>query len=179
MRRILLLLCVALLLSACSTILPSEYVLTQERLNGKLAQKFPMSRETGQGLLRNKVTLSSPALAFNAEQNRVAFAVNFSATTAMRVNLDGLFAVSGTPFYDVEQRALYLRDVQVNTLQMRQDFLGVLDMLRPHLTRMLADYMKENPLHRFEEDELSYKGVELEIEAVEVVSNGIRFKFKQ
>ncbi len=178
MRRILLL-SVALLLGACATILPSEYVLTQERLNGKLAQKFPMSRETGQGLLRNKVTLSSPALAFSAEQNRVAFAVNFSATTAMRVNLDGLFAVSGSLRYDAEQRALYLQDVRLNTLQARQDFAGVLDLLRPHLTRMLADYMNENPLHRFEPDELSYEGMELEIEAVDVVSEGIRFRFKK
>ncbi|MDD5058715.1 MAG: DUF1439 domain-containing protein [Sideroxydans sp.] len=175
----LLLLSVALLLSACSTILPSEYVLTQDRLNDKLAQKFPVSREAGQGVLRYRVTLSSPALAFSAEQNRMAFAVNYSATTALRVSLDGLVAVSGTPYYVPAQRALYLRDVQVNTLKMRQDFAGVLELLRPHLTRMLDDYMKENPLHRFEPDELSYKGVAFEIEAVDVVSNGIRFKFKK
>lgn len=174
----LLLLSITLLLGACAALLPSEYVLTHEKMNAKLAQKFPISREAGDGLKRYKVTLDTPALAFSAENNRIAFAVHFSATTAMRVGLDGLIATSGSLRYDQEQRALYLQDVQINTLQVRQDILGVMELLRPHLTRMLNDYMKENPLHRFEPEELSYKGNEIEIETIDVVSNGIRFKFK-
>lgn len=179
-RSIPLLLIITLLLGACaSLLLPSEYVLTHEKMNDKLAQKFPISREAGQGLARYKVTLDSPAFGFSAEQNRIAFAVHFSATTAMRVGLDGLVATSGSLRYDKDQRALYLQDVQINTLQVRQDILGVMELLRPHLTRMLNDYMKDNPLHRFAPEELSYKGDEIEIETVDVVGNGIRFKFKR
>lgn len=174
----LLLLSIALMLSACTTMmLPTEYVVTQERLSSKLAQKFPMSRESNRGHLR--VTLDAPELGFMPEQNRLSFAFHFSAMTAMRVGLDGRIALSSGLRYDAEQRAIYLQDVHIDTVQVRQDPASLVELLRPQLTKMLSDYLKEKPLHRFEPEDLRYRGVEFEIEAVDVVSNGIRIKFKR
>ncbi len=172
------LLSLTLLLAACtSLLLPTEYVVTQERLESKLAQKFPVSRESNRGHL--KVTLDAPELAFLAEQNRLSFAFHFFATTAMHVGLDGRIALSSGLRYDAGQRAIYLQDVHIDTLQVRQDPASLVELLRPQLTKMLGDYLKEKPLHRFEPEDLRYRGVEFEIETVDVVSNGIRIKFKK
>ncbi|MDH2916271.1 MAG: DUF1439 domain-containing protein [Gallionella sp.] len=174
----LLLLLPLLIMSACtSLLLPSEYVLTQERLSSKLAQKFSVSRETARGNF--KVTLDAPELGFMAEQNRLSFAFHFSATTALRLGVDGRIALSSSLRYDEVQHAIYLQDVKVDALQVRQDMAGLVDRLRPQLTRMLSDHLKEKPLHRFEPEELRFKGMEIEIETVDVVSNGIRIKFKR
>ncbi len=173
-----LLLSIALLLSACTTmLLPTEYVVTQEKLETKLAQKFPISRESPHGKL--KVTLDTPELGFLAEQNRLSFAFHFSASTVMRGSLDGRVALSSSLRYDADQHAIYLTDVHIDTLQARQDFAGLLELLRPQLTKMLSDYLKEKPLHRFEAEDLRYRGMEFQIETVDVVSNGIRIKFKR
>ncbi len=174
----LLLLTITLLLGACtSMLLPTEYVVTQERLSNKLAQKFPVSRESARGKL--KVTLDAPELSFMPEQNRLSFAFHVSATTAMRVGLDGRIALSSSLRYDAERRAIYLQDVHIDTLQVRQDPASLVELLRPQLTKMLSDYLKEKPLHRFDPEDLRFRGVEFEIETVDVVSNGIRIKFKR
>jgi hypothetical protein len=125
------------------------------------------------------VTLDTPELDFLPEQNRISFAFHFSASTMLRGSLDGRVALSSGLRYDEGQHAIYLTDVHIDTLQARQDLAGLLELLRPQLTKMLSDYLKEKPLYRVDPDDLRYHGAEVEIETVDVVSNGIRIKFKR
>lgn len=160
-------------LGACATIIPSEYLISQERLNSKLEKSFPLQRELGQGLF--SATLSTPEIGFIANQNRISLALDFSAASIFNRGIRGHFALTSALRYDAIQRAVYLQDSHLETLQIEQSD-AYLEVIRPLLDTMLSEYLKQNPLYRFQPDELHYAGTEIEITSIEVVPNGIKLK---
>ncbi|GAB4123540.1 MAG: hypothetical protein Fur0040_04920 [Sideroxydans sp.] len=167
----------ALWLAGCAALLPKDYLITQAQLERQLQRSFPLNRDLGRGFFR--AMLTDPELGFDAERNRIAFATRFSAGTLMRSGLDGRIAVSGGLRYDAAQRAIFVQDMSVDSLQLKQDTSGVADMLRGPLTVVLNEYLKDHPLYQFEPEQLRFGGREIPIEALQVTSNGIRVNFKK
>lgn len=172
----LLLLAPLFLLSACSTMIPKEYVVSQSQLTRAWAKSFPLQRQVGNGLL--STSIATPEVGFLAQQNRLSLATNFSASSVLGGGLQGRIGMTGALRYDAAQRALYLQEPNLDTLQVDQGSPEMAAMLRPTFNMMLSEYLRTNPLYQFKEDEMRYAGTDIEITSVEVVASGIKFHIK-
>ncbi|MDD4912673.1 MAG: DUF1439 domain-containing protein [Sideroxydans sp.] len=164
------------LLSACSTMIPKEYVVSQSQLARAWAKSFPLQRQLGNGLM--STTIAMPEVGFLAAQNRVSLATNFSASSVLVGGLQGRIGLTGALRYDPAQRALYMQDPNLETLQVAQGSDALGETLRPVLNMMLSEYLRSNPLYQFKEDEMHYAGTDIDITSVEVVASGIKFHIK-
>jgi hypothetical protein len=126
-----------------------------------------------------RATLDDPQISFIADRDRISFATRFSAGTVMRSGLDGRIAVSGGVRYDAAQRAIFVQNLTVDSLQLDQDKSGVAEMLRGPLTMILSEYLRDHPVYQFQPDQLRFGGSEIGIESLQVVGTGIRVNFKK
>ncbi len=172
----LLLLIPLILLSACSMLIPKEYVVTKLQMDRTWSKSFPMHSDLGQGVF--SATLDTPTVAFLKEQNRLSLGTNLSASSLFGGGLKGSVALSGALRYDAAQRALYLQDSNLDTLEVNQGSPEMGKILRPALNVMLSEYLRANPVYQFKEDEMRYAGTEIDIEHIEVVADGIKFHLK-
>lgn len=163
----------AVLLSACASLVPNEYVISQERLSEKLKTAFPLQREAGSGMLG--VRLDAPQIDFLVAQNRIALTTNIYVTSIISKDWEGGATLSSALRYDTNQRAIFLHDAHLESVQFNQNEAYV-EMLKPLLDMVLREYSRENPLYRFKKDELHFAGTELDITGVEVVEHGIKLK---
>ena len=164
---------ILLALAACATLVPHEYLITQEKLAEKLEKSFPVHRELGQGLF--SATLNVPELGFIAAQNRISLAATFSAYSVLSGGVQGHFVMTCALRYDAIQRAVFLQDARLESLKIEPDNTYA-EILRPALERVLGEYSRENPLYRFQADELRFAGADIDITGIEVVENGIKLK---
>lgn len=164
-------------LTACAALIPSEYLITQSSLSEKLKATFPLHRNLVAGLF--SATLEMPDIAFFAAQNRISLEAGFTATSIASRGASGRFLLTSGLRYDAKQRAIFLEDVHVVTVQIEQeDALAEIEILKHALNVMLNMYIKENPLYRFKPDELNFAGAEIDITGTEVVERGIKLKLK-
>ena len=165
-----------LLLSACATLVPKDYLLTHEQLERAWGRSFPLHRELSRGLF--STTLATPEVAFLSAQNRISLGMNFSVSSLFGGNLQGHIALTGALRYDAEQRALYLHDTNLETLKVDQGSVALGETLRPALNMMFSEYLRANPLYQFKQDEMRYAGMVIDISGIEVVENGIKLNIK-
>ena len=172
----LLLLIPLLILSACATLVPKDYLVTQEKLDRAWGKSFPLQRELGRGLF--STSLAMPEVTFLPAQNRISLATNFSVSSLLAGGVKGRIGLSGALRYDAVQRALYLLDTNVETLVVDQGSVALGETMRPALNMMLSEYLRANPLYQFRQDEMRYAGKDIDITQISVVENGIKFDLK-
>lgn len=172
----LLLLIPLILLSACATLVPQDYLVTHEQLDRAWSKSFPLQRELGRGLFN--ASLAAPEVTFLTVQNRISLATNFSVSSLLAGGVKGRIGLSGALRYDAEQRALYLQDPNVETLEVDSGSAALGETMRPALNMMLSEYLRANPLYQFKQDEMRYAGMEIDIAKISVVDNGIKFDLK-
>lgn len=164
---------IALAVTACASLIPSEHLIKQEKLTATLQKSFPLHKDMANGLF--SVTLNTPELNLLTTQNRIGLAADFSAHAFLAGEITGHFVFTGALQYDANQRAIFLQNASLDALQIEHES-AYAEMLRPILNRALNEYLRENPLYRFQPDELRYAGVEIEITDVIVVAEGISLK---
>lgn len=172
----LLLLIPLLILGACTTIVPKDYLVTRDQLDRTWAKSFPMQRSLLNGLFN--ASLETPELSFLTAQNRIAISTSFSASSVLSGGVKGRIGLSGELRYDAEKRALYLQSPNLETLQVNQGSAIVGETLRPALNIVLNEYLRTNPLYQFKQDEMRFSGKEIDITKISVVDNGIKFDLK-
>jgi hypothetical protein len=172
----LLLLIPLIILSACTTLVPKDYLVTRDQLDRAWGKSFPLRQELGRGLF--SVSLATPEVTFLPTQNRIALVMNFSVSSLLAGGLKGRIGLSGALRYDAEQRALYLQDHNVETLEVDQGSVALAETVRPALNVMLSEYLRANPLYQFKQDEMRYAGKDIDITKISVVENGIKFDLK-
>ncbi|MFM2409130.1 MAG: hypothetical protein RL358_1872 [Pseudomonadota bacterium] len=166
---------VALGLSACAALVPNQYAVPKAKLESRLQQSFPLQREVGKGLM--SVSMNAPVLNLLADKNRVELLGDFAVHSLLVDTLAGRFSVSGSLRYDRTERAVYMQDAQLDTLQMSTD-ASAAEMLRPFLNAMLRDYLNSTPLYHFQPDELRFAGTEIDINAIQIQADAIVFKLQ-
>ena len=162
-----------LLLSACATLVPKGYLVTHDQLEREWSKSFPLQRELGRGSF--SASLATPEVTFLTAQNRIWLATNFSVSSLLAGGVKGRIGLSGALRYDAEQRALYLQDPNVESLEVDQGSVALGEAMRPALNMMLSEYLRANPLYQFRQDEMRYAGKEIDITQISVVENGIKF----
>jgi len=172
----LLLLIPLIILSACATLVPKDYLVTEDKLDRAWAKSFPLQRSVGNGLFN--ASLETPDVTFLTSQNRIGLGTNFSVSSLLAGELKGRIGLSGSLRYDTEQRALYLQDPNMESLEVNQGSTELGKALRPALNLMLNEYLRANPLYKFKQDEMRYAGNDIDITKISVVENGIRFDLK-
>lgn len=165
-----------IILGACATLVPKDYLVTQDKLDRTWAKSFPMQRSLGNGLFN--ALLETPVVTLLTSQNRIALETNFSVSSMLAGEVKGRIGLSGALRYDAEQRALYLQDPNLETLEVDQGAPELGKALRPALNMMLNEYLRANPLYQFKQDEMRYAGKEIDITKISVVENGIKFDLK-
>lgn len=172
----LLLLIPLIILSACATLVPKDYLVTHDQLERAWSKSFPLQRELGRGLFN--ASIATPEVTFLTAQNRISLATNFSVSSLLAGGVKGRIGLSGSLRYDAEQRALYLQDPNVETLEVDSGSAALGETMRPALNMMLNEYLRANPLYQFKQDEMRYAGNDIDITKISVVENGIRFDLK-
>ncbi len=170
-RRLVIWLLLGIFLSACAALIPHEYKITRAQLTNKLNKSFPLHRTIAQGLF--DATLDVPEFGFMTAQNRLSLAAHFSVHSIFRADIQGDFLMSGSLRYDPDQRAIFLQDAHLDTLQLEHNDAQV-EMLRAALSAMLGEYLKDNALYIFQPDELRYAGVAINITNISIVEDGIK-----
>lgn len=161
------------LLSACATLIPNEYLISQLKLSNSLQNVFPIQQDIGNGLFNAK--LDSPELKLDAEHNRISLTTRYEAYSIVSGTLQGELAISGALRFDPEQRAIYLQQPKFDGLSLL-DAPQNTDLIRPVVNTLLVEYLRTHALYRFQADELRFAGTDIDITGIDVVSNGIRVK---
>lgn len=135
-----------------------------------MQKQFPLHWEKGGGLLG--LTIDQPQLTLNSQQNRLALSGHFIAHVAL-IDIDGDFASSSMLHYDSSQRAVFLQDVKVDTLRVKQQGNRYTEILRAEVNRILKDYASSHPIYRFKTDELVVLGMQVDVANISVVQEGL------
>lgn len=163
-------------LAACAALIPHQYLITQQTLQNKLQDSFPIQHELGNGMFR--ATLETPILELDVAHNRVAISSEFSAYTILSGPVHGTLKMSSALRFDAEQRAIFLHEPVFESLSFTQD-AHYADLLRPAMNMMLVETLREHPLYRFQADELRYAGTDIDITSIDVVPAGISLKLSR
>ena len=174
--RLLVLSLFALLLSACAGLMPDEYVVSPRQLNSQFDKLFPLNRDLGNGMF--STSLSAPKFGFVTGQNRVSLAAGVSVATIFSKAMNGRVALTSGLRYDAAERALYLQELRIESVDIDGDTAGVASQLLPLFNVVLSEYVRHNPLYRFSPDELKLGPLPAEVSDMTVVDNGIRLKLK-
>jgi hypothetical protein len=165
---------IACILAGCSTLIPKEYLIPKERLVEELQKHSPLHREGGTGVF--SITIAARRLSLLPEQNRVGIDSEFSAK-ATKLGFDGQFHFTSGLRYDTEQRAVFLTEARIDSLQTKSGH-ELPGTVRSLINRVLSDSRMKNPVYRFRPSDLVVLGNEIEVEAIEVVPDGILLKLR-
>lgn len=174
--RLLVLSLVTLLLSGCAGLKLDEYVVSPQQLNSQFDRMFPLNRDLANGMFRT--SLAAPQFGFVPGQGRLTLASGFSVSTVFGKGLNGKMAFSSGLRYDATQRALYLQELRIESLNIDRDTANVAGQLLPLFNVMMTEYVRQNPLYRFGPDELKLGSLPAEVSDMSVVDGGIRLKLK-
>jgi Protein of unknown function (DUF1439) len=164
---------VVLGLAACAALIPNQYAVPKTKLEHKLQQSFPLQRDVGKGLF--SVRMNQPVLHLLADKNRVELLSDFAAHSLLMDAVTGQFTVSGGLRYDGAEHAIYMRDAQLDALQISTDAAAA-EMLRPFFNVMLREYLNNTPLYRFQTDELHFAGQEIDITEIQIQADAVMLK---
>ena len=174
LRRLLILLA-SVLVSACASLFFSDHLISTDEIDATLQKRFPLYREKGNGII--SVTLSAPSIRMLPGQNRIEFACDFAAASALGGVLKGHLQTTTGMRYDRTHRALFLQDAQLDAFEMNQTST-LSDAVKPIVNSLLNEFLKGYPIHRFEPNELRMAGVNLDIDSLRITDQGIRVKLK-
>jgi hypothetical protein len=172
MTKKLFLMILVLAISACAEILPKEHLIPKEQLVGTLQKHFPIHQQKGPF----SITIDEPQLNLGSNQNRLGINGHFSARAAM-LGVEGNLTISSKLKYNSAQRAIFLQEVSLDSLSLKHGN-NIPEILRAEINHMMNDYAANNPVYVFKPDELKILGVELEVEDIAIVPEGIVLKLR-
>ena len=78
------------------------------------SQEFPINQD----FVFANVQLQKPHIFVKNGTNRLAASINMSFSTIFLPSSDGTFSISGTPYFDRETSAIFLKDIQMEDLKL-------------------------------------------------------------
>lgn len=172
--NVLLLAVIVCIFLGCATFIPRESFIPKGRLVEELQKHSPLHREKGSGVF--SITITATRLSLIPEQNRVSIDGEFSAN-ASKIGLEGHFQFTSGLRYDAEQRAVFLKESRIDSLQTKNGN-ELPEAVRSLINRMISDSRVQNPVYRFRPSELVVLGTEIEVDSIEVLPNGILLRLR-
>jgi len=170
-QKLLLPIIILLALTSCSALVPREYLIPKEKLASALQKKFPLHYEDAGGLV--SIVIDSPKLTLVPEQNRVSIKGRYTANATL-LEINGDFVFSSKLAFNKEKRAIFLNEARFESFEPSGGFFE--QKLRSALNQQMSQFVSENPIYTFKPDELIVLGVKVEVEAIDVTTDGILLK---
>jgi hypothetical protein len=174
LKKLLLPIIILLVLTSCSVFVPKEHLIPKEKLASALQKKFPIRYEDAGGLV--SIVIDSPKLTLVPEQNRVSIKGHYIANATL-LEIKGDFVFSSKLTFDKEKRAIFLNEARFDSFEPSGGFFE--QKLRTVLNHQVSLFVSENPIYTFKPDELVVLGVKVEVEAIDVVTDGILLKLRR
>ena len=159
----------ASLLASCSSLIgPRQVELPLHKLQAGLDKRFPVNERL---LELFDVQLTSPQLAIQPEDDRVALAVQASVAPPFARAWTGNIAFSGRLYVDPGRAAVMMAEPRVDSLR-----LGNPEAER-HLTRvangLIDTVARDMPVYTFEQKDLRYAGVQFVPTRIQTTRTGL------
>ena len=125
----------------------------QSELNSS-SKKFPIKKD----FVFANVELEKPNIFIKDHTNRINATINMSLSAIFMPSSDGSFALSGSPYFDKDKSAIFLKDVKIEELKftnldINKDFTNlIMSNMKPVIDNIFSNI----PI--YEIDKSSFKG---------------------
>ena len=86
----------------------------QENELNNFSQEFPINQD----FVFANIQLQKPHIYVKKNTNRLAATINMNFATIFIPSSNGTFALTGTPYFDKENSAIFLKDIQIEELKL-------------------------------------------------------------
>jgi hypothetical protein len=162
---------ILLVLTSCSVFVPREHLIPKEKLANALQKKFPIHYEDVGGLV--SIMIDSPRLTLVPEQNRVSIKGRYTANATL-FEIKGDFVFSSKLTFNKEKQAIFLNEARFDSFDPSGGFFE--QKLRSALNHQVSQFVSNNPIYTFKPDELAVMGIKVDVEAIDVTTDGILLK---
>ena len=154
--QILLVLFSLLFFTACIKKLDSNGLtlkIEESELNN-FSQEFPINQD----FVFANVQLQKPHIFVKDGTNRLAASINMSFSTIFLPSSDGTFSISGTPYFDRENSAIYLKNIQMEDLKLTNVTIdkNIVNALVVNTKPIIDNVFNTIPIYKI--DKSSFKG---------------------
>ena len=154
--QILLVLFSLLFFTACVKKLDSNGLtlkIEESELNN-FSQEFPINQD----FVFANVQLQKPHIFVKDGTNRLAASINMSFSTIFLPSSDGTFSISGTPYFDRENSAIYLKNIQMEDLKLTNVTIdkNIVNALVVNTKPIIDNVFNTIPIYKI--DKSSFKG---------------------
>ena len=154
--QILLVLFSLLFFTACVKNLDSNGLtlkIEESELNN-FSQEFPINQD----FVFANVQLQKPHIFVKDGTNRLAASINMSFSTIFLPSSDGTFSISGTPYFDRENSAIYLKNIQMEDLKLTNVTIdkNIVNALVVNTKPIIDNVFNTIPIYKI--DKSSFKG---------------------
>ena len=126
----------------------------QESELNNFSQKFPINQD----FVFAFVQLEKPHIYIKNGSNRLTATINTNFSTVFMPNSVGTFSLTGSPYFDKEKSAIFLKDIQIEELKITNIDLdkNFLNTLTSNTKPIIDDIFNTIPI--YEVDKSSFKG---------------------
>lgn len=126
----------------------------QESELNNFSQEFPINQD----FVFANIQLQKPHIFVKNGTNRLAASINMSFSTILLPNSDGTFSISGTPYFDKETSAIFLRDIQMEELKLTNVTIdkNIVNALVVNTKPIIDNIFNTIPIYKI--DKSSFKG---------------------
>jgi len=154
--QILLVLFLLLFFTGCIKKLDSNGLtlkIEESELNN-FSQEFPINQD----FVFANVQLQKPHIFVKDGTNRLAASINMSFSTIFLPSSDGTFSISGTPYFDRENSAIYLKNIQMEDLKLTNVTIdkNIVNALVVNTKPIIDNVFNTIPIYKI--DKSSFKG---------------------
>lgn len=159
-------------LGGCALIVPNEFLVTREKIEQQLQNRFPVHSDRAHGIF--KLDLAKPEMVLDQTNNVISFEGTYTAFAAS-LSFEGKYHFSSKLRYDSKDKAIYLKDPKFDSLKISNRELFADDSIQ--LTnRILGEFADTKPIYQFSPEEMVILRNKVDIDAIDVLSRGIRLK---
>ena len=118
------------------------------------SQEFPINQD----FVFANVQLQKPHIFVKDGTNRLAASINMSFSTIFLPSSDGTFSISGTPYFDRENSAIYLKNIQMEDLKLTNVTIdkNIVNALVVNTKPIIDNVFNTIPIYKL--DKSSFKG---------------------
>ena len=135
-----------LLVTACSAPFRTTIVLTENDLQQKVAERFPLEKRVSIA----KLALENPRVRLVEDDDRLAVDLD-AAVRVGPFSYPGRVGVIGDLAFDADAKVLYLENAEVTTIDIRDLPVEYEDDVRDVATALLRTHLEATPVHRLKE----------------------------
>ncbi len=118
------------------------------------SQEFPINQD----FVFANIQLQKPHIFVKDGTNRLTASINMSFSTIFLPSSDGTFSISGTPYFDKETSAIFLKDIQMEELKLTNVTVdkNLLNALVVNTKPIIDNVFNTIPIYKI--DKSSFKG---------------------